>query len=329
MVLLFMDVRKLLKNNKKEVKMTKIIGVVLGIVVGVLVIGSVLVPIVESSSEVVEPITEYNIGTKQTYREVRPGDVFKLTSTYDSGTGKKTDVWTLNGESILNSNQNDISWNLGIVSDAMWIEVFTSGNSASGNWRTLDTVNTHYFGSNATYPNVEWIVTFTPTTIDWTYSGDAVSTPAVQSLPYTWAYVPCSIEEGGYMASSQTANVTSIVKDMDDIIMCGSYTSGELDTGYYYYKGTTYVGTSGYTGENTTELTLKDGTYDLYVADASFTVTDGTTTEQFDPYRILVPYEVHGHADSGAAISLLELLPFLVIVSVLLLAVSIVVRSRY
>lgn len=307
----------------------KAIGLMLSIGVGLIMVGLVLVPIVSSAQEVMEPITEYNIGTKQTYREVRSGDVFKLTSTYDTVAGKKTDVWTLNGETVLNPNQNEISWNLGVVSDAMWIEVFTSGNSASGNWRTLDSVNTHYFGSSATYPNVEWIITFTPTTIDWTYAdGDNLSTPTVQSLPYTWAYVPCSIEEGGYMASSQTANVTSIVKDMSDIIMCGSYTSGELDTGYYYYKGTTYVGTSGYTGENTTVLTLKDGTYDLYVADASFTVTDGTTTEKFDPYRILVPYEVKGHADHGAALDLIGIAPLLVLVVLVLGAVAIIFRNR-
>lgn len=307
----------------------KIMTVLIGLFVCVLMVGSVLVPIVESSQETVEPITEYNIGTKQTYREVRPGDVFKLTSTYDAETSKKTDVWTLNGDTVLNANQSDISWNLGIVSDAMWIEVFSSGNTSSGNWRTLDSVANHYVGANATYPNVEWVFTFTSTTIDWTYSGTSPETPAVQSLPYSWAYVPCSIEEGGYMASSQTANVTSIVKDMDDIIMCGSYTSGELDTGYYYYKGTTYVGTSGYTGENTTELTLKDGTYDLYVADPSFTVTDGATTEKFDPYKILVPYEVHGHADSGTTISLLGVIPVIVIIALLSMAVVALFRSKY
>lgn len=307
----------------------KIMTVLIGLFVCVLMVGSVLVPIVESSQETVEPITEYNIGTKQTYREVRPGDVFKLTSTYDAETSKKTDVWTLNGNTVLNANQSAISWNLGIVSDAMWIEVFSSGNSASGNWRTLDSVANHYVGSSATDPNIEWVFTFTSTTIDWTYSGNTLETPAVQSLPYSWAYVPCSIEEGGYMASSQTADVTSIVKDMDDIIMCGSYTSGELDTGYYYYKGTTYVGTSGYTGENTTELTLKDGTYDLYVADPSFTVTDGTTTEKFDPYKILVPYEVHGHADSGTTISLLGVIPVIVIIALLSMAVVALFRSKY
>lgn len=298
--------------------MKEIPTLIASMIVAIVVVSAVLVPIVVNAMEESQPITEYNIGTKQTYREVRPGDVFKLTSTYDAETNKKTDVWTLNGNTVLNANQSDISWNLGIVSDAMWIEVFSSGNSSSGNWRTLDSVANHYVGSSANQPNIEWVFTFTSTTIDWTYSGTSPETPAVQSLPYSWAYVPCSIEEGGYMASSQTADVTSIVKDMDDIIMCGSYVSGELDTGYYYYKGTTYVGTSGYTGENTTELTLKDGTYDLYVADPSFTVTDGTTTEKFDPYKILVPYEVHGHADSGVVHTLLGILPVFVAIGLLL-----------
>lgn len=302
---------------------------VVGMVLAAVMIGGALLPAVDGAIKTSDPITEYNIGTKQTYREVRPGDVFKLTSTYDSGTGKKTDVWTLNGESVLNADQSNISWNLGLASDAMWIEVFTSDNSASGNWRTLDSVGPHYFGASATNPNVEWAITFAPTTIDWTYSAAQVGdTPATNSLPYTWAYVPCSIEEGGYMASSQTANVTSIVKDMNDIIMCGSYTSGELDTGYYYYKGTTYVGTTGYTGENTTELTLKDGTYDLYVADTSFTVTDGTTTEKFDPYRILVPYEVHGYADSGVNQSLIGVIPLVAIAGLVMAGIYVFISRK-
>lgn len=300
----------------------KVIAVIIGLFVGITMIGSVLVPIVESSQATIEPITEYNVGTGQTYREAKAGDIFQLTSVYNTDTGKKIDTWTLNGEEVMNSNT--FAWNVGIVSNVMWIEVLNSANSSSAIFYEFNAENPmykNYVGANASVPNAVYTWEFTDNKIS--YSGGNTTS----EYSYSWAYVPCSIEDGGYMASSLTADVTSIVNNVDDIILCGTYTTGELDTGYYYYKGDSWVTSTDYTGENTTELTLKDGTNDLYYADISFTVSDGTTTESFEPYRALVPYEVHGHADSGATISLLGVIPVMVIIALLSMVVVAFFRS--
>lgn len=306
----------------------KIMTVLIGLFVCVLMVGSVLVPIVESSQETIEPITEYNIGTGQTYREAKSGDIFQLTSVYDADTGKKTDTWTLNGEEVMNSNT--FAWNVGIVSNVMWIEVFNSANSSSAIFYEFNAENPlykNYVGAGENFPNAVFTWEFTDNKIS--YSNGNTMLPYTAEYDYSWAYVPCSIEDGGYMASSLTADVTSLVNNVDDIILCGTYTTGELDTGYYYYKGDSCVTSTDYTGENTTELTLKDGTYDLYYADISFTVSDGTTIESFEPFRALVPYEVHGHADSGTTISLLGVIPVIVIIALLSMAVVALFRSKY
>lgn len=310
--------------------MAKIIGVVLSIVVGIFVIGSVLVPIVESSSEVVEPITEYNRGLGHTYREVKAGDVFQLTSVYDADAGKKTDTWTLNGESVINPDiVNRFEWDIGIVSDVMWIEVFASANSSSGIFYQFYDVNPfykNYVGSSASKPNATFTWEFTEDKI--LYSNDVEVLPISKEYDYTWAYVPCAMDEGGYLSSSVTTSDV-ILESPNQYILCGTYSSGDLDANYYYRSGGLTVISDTITGTDKSVAELRSGTYDLYDVNILLEFTDGSITEQFNPYRALVPYEVHGHADSGAAISLLELLPVLAIVSVLLMALSIVVRSRY
>lgn len=303
--------------------MKEIPTLIASMIVAIVVVSAVLVPVVVNAMEVSEPITEYNIGTGQTYREAKSGDIFQLTSVYDADTGKKTDTWTLNGEEVMNSNA--FAWNVGIVSDVMWIEVLNSANSSSAIFYEFNAENPmykNYVGANASVPNAVYTWEFTDNKISYS-DGNTTA-----EYDYSWAYVPCSIEDGGYMASSLTADVTSLVNNVDDIILCGTYTTGELDTGYYYYKGDSWVTSTDYTGENTTELTLKDGTYDLYYADISFTVSDGTTTESFEPYRALVPYEVHGYADSGTIHTFLMILPILAVIGMLLGIVSLMYFRR-
>lgn len=302
----------------------KVIGVVLALTIGVIVLGSVLIPVLEDSERTIIPITEYNIGAGHTYREARSGDVIHLVSTYDSETNSKTDVWTLNDKPVINPN-TDFEWDIFLASDVVWGQVNSQANASSGSFVVMESGTTRsYFGSLSSLPRYELTITFTEDTISWVSN----SAPVSGSASYTWAYVFCSLEDGAYRSSSVDAS-NFIMSDIDDYILCGTYSTGELDTNYWYKDGEFVVFSDGITGNVDTNATLRNGTYDLYDVSATVTVTDASTSETFSPYRALVPYEVHGHADSGAAISLLELLPFMVIVSILLMAVSIVVRSRY
>lgn len=302
----------------------RIIGVVLALTIGVLVLGSVLIPVLEDSERTIMPITEYNVGEGHTYREARDGDVIHLVSTYDSETNSKTDVWTLNGKPVTNPNTN-FEWDIFLASDVVWGQVNAPSNTSSGSFVVMESGTTRsYFGSTSSVPNYELTITFTEDTITWVSN----HVPVSGSANYEWACVFCSLEDGAYRSSSVNAS-NFVMSDIDDYILCGTYSTGELDTNYWYKDGEFVVYADGITGDVDTNATLRDGTYDLYDVSATVTLTDGSIDETFSPYRALVPYEVHGHADSGVAISLLDVLPVLVIVSILLLAVSIVTRSRY
>lgn len=303
----------------------KVIAVIMGLFVGVLLVGSVLVPIVESSKSTIEPITEYNVGTGQTYREAKAGDVLKFVGTYNDGV--RTYEWTLNNESVINLNSLD--WEIGLFSDAFWIQVFPESNVSGAMWKTMaDPSTDNYIGVNETTTYAEWIITFGESTITWSYVGVGTTSPTVE-YDYTWAFVPCVYEDGGYMSSTLTDGVLAILNDPKDVVLCGSYTTGELDTGYSYYEGVAKTYTSGITAEYTPVYELRNGTYDLYDVDINFTVSDGASTEEFNPYRALVPYEVLGHADNGASINLLGVIPVIVILALLSMAVFGLIRSRY
>lgn len=302
----------------------KIIGAVLALTIGVIVLGSVLIPVLEASERTIEPITEYNIGAGHTYREARPGDVIHLVSTYDSETNSKTDVWTLNDKPVTNSNA-DFVWDFYLASDVVWGQVNSPGNLQSGSFIVMDSgTSRSYFGSTSSVPNYELTITFTEDTISW----DSNHVPISGSASYTWAYVFCSLEDGAYRSSSIDAR-NFIMSDIDDYILCGTYSTGELDTNYWYKDGELVVYSDGITGDVDTNATLRGGTYDLYDVSATVTLTDGSISETFSPYRALVPYEVHGHANSSTSIDLLKVIPIMVIVSLLLMAVSIVARNRY
>lgn len=307
----------------------KIVMGAIGIMVAVVMIGGAFLPAVNGALHISEPITEYNIGTKQTYREVKTGDVFQLVSTYDEVTAKKTDVWTLNGETVVNSSSDTFSWNVGIISDSFWINILSSGNASSASWYAIksDGITPTYVGASSSQPNVTWRITVGSDTISWTYNGEGATTTTAP-IPYTWAFVPCSIKDGRYMSSIIADSTIPIVNNIEDIVLCGTYSTGELDTCYYYYKGETYVNISGYTGENTTELTLHNGTYDLYDATIKFAVSNGTTTEEFTPFRALVPYEVNGYSDEGVIHSMISILPIVGVAGLVIAGVYVFISRK-
>lgn len=308
----------------------KVIGLMLSIGVGLIMIGLVLVPIVSSAQEVMEPITVYNEGMGHTYREAKSGDVLKLESRYDASTQKKTDIWTLNDKVVINDDLTSyFEWDILMMSDVLWAQVNSTANASSGSivlFNQGDGTNRIYYGSSSTVPEMIWTVSFTDDTISWTATSGGTLVEEY-SINYGWCFVPCAIEDGGYRSSSVDASNFKMT-DINDYVLSGSYTTGELDTGYWYKDGVMFTSVTTYSGSTSTTSELIDGTYDIYNVSATVTITDGTTSETFAPYRALVPYEVHGHADHGAALDLVGIAPLLVLVVLVLSAVAIIFRNR-
>lgn len=288
-------------------------ALIVGVVVALVLMGAVLPGFVSASDSAGDQITKTNIGTKHTFKQMADGDTFALNSTWASNA--RTDVWLYNNEPIVFENVPDLTWDWGIISNVLFTQVNSPSNSAAGRIDPILDVpgSPQYIGASSSY---------TTYNITWEYNNHSITqtsvinngSPTVKVYDNVdWAYCPCSLADGAYMSAQITTN-TYFAKEGDkNIILAGNYTTGDLDTGYYYSKdGNLTVVNTGYTGTVNFNQTLSSGTTDIYDTLVSVTITDGSDSETFSPYRALVPYEVEGHANSGALYSLLQILPLLI-----------------
>lgn len=288
-------------------------ALIVGVVVAVVLFGALLPGFTGASVGAGTEITKTNDGTGHTFKEMVPGDVLSCVSDYT--VSPRTDTWTLNGETVLNEGITGLTWDWGLISDAYYLMVNANDNASIGSGTAITSTpgTPTYYGKGTAVSNAVFTWTMNEDkTLTYLKTTDGVDgTPTVYNS--TWAYVVASIEDGAYMSAQVTTNSYYAKLGDKDIILAGNYTTGDLDTGYYYGKdGVLTVVNSSYTGTVNFEQELSDGTTDIYDTLVTVSITDGTDTEQFSPYRALVPYEVEGHASSGALYTLLQILPLLI-----------------
>lgn len=157
----------------------------------------------------------------------------------------------------------------------------------------------------------------------WTYTeGDTT-----YSGTYSWVFGVDPDGEYVTVAGNRAfyANSSTINKD---VVYCGYYDTGTLDTGYYtYYDGR--LVTTKYDGELTRSVTTVDGTTDIVnVSNTVVTVTDGSTTEEFTPYRCLVKEVAEGHKDSGPMYALMGALPIVVVAGLVMAGIYVFISRK-
>lgn len=301
------------------------------VMVGAVMFGALIPTFQSIADNAGEPITKTNVGTSHTFREMVPGDELRVDSVWVNGI--KTDTWTLNGETVLNEGITSLEWDWALISDAYFLQSFASNNSSVGAYGAIvaEPGATQYLGGAVeSSPNRSYIWVMNDDksiTYHRDYAGD-IGTPVTYNS--TWAYVASTIEDGAYMSAQVTTNPYFAKQGDKNIILAGNYTTGELDTGYYYSKnGVLTLLNSSYTGTVNFEQSLSRGTTDIYDTLVTVSVTDGTINEQFSPYRALVPYEVTGHASSGSVYEVFTILPLVVAVGLLLGTIGFFVSRRF
>lgn len=312
--------------NVKQITM----GIV-AVIVSLVIVVTCAIPIIDDSLDTAgDPITKTNNGTGRTFKEMVPGDVLKCVSTYSDNT--RTDVWTLNDETVLNEGITSLSWDWGLISDVYFLQVNSSSNSAIGSGQSIISSpgsTSYYAGADSTNPNKTFTWTLSEDmTLTYTFMIGDTQTATATYTP-TWVYVVSTIEDGAYMSAQVTTNSYFAKYGAKDIILAGNYTTGDLDTGYYYGKdgvltilNTSYTGTVNFTQE------LSNGTTDIYDTTVTVTISDGDDSETFSPYRALVPYQVQGHADSGAVYSMIGVLPVIMVLALIIGAVTLFIKTR-
>lgn len=293
---------------------TNVLTLAITLTIGVILAGSLLMPVISDAQDTIEPITKTN-DTAVLLRPAESGDVLK--ATYDASTGW---IWSLNDTVIEGVGDNSITWNTYIISDAAYL----SGRGATGWASSITLFDTNPTG-NVGYGNSSYSDEITITFADgaMTFEGPVASPLTFPTtVDYTWAYVICPEIEATYCAAVDGGS--AYVKSTNDVILCGVYTTGENDCSYYMKNGEATVIGGDYTINVNQNMVLTDGTNDIYTDTISVDIGD----ENFTPFRIFVPYEVSGHATSGATISLLGALPIMVIIGLVLAATSAIFTRR-
>lgn len=297
-------------------------GIVAGFVIAVVLLASVLVPVISSSLVTAGDKVVFTNDSAIVLREAEDGDVLQCTrATVD---GVTSNTWTLNDEEISTIQGGALSFDVGLMSDGIYMNMWrTNGGGEYYDMTDETPVQTQFGLGTSDDPTAPGITTFTFSASTITVVDNLGNTVTAD---YTWAYVACPYNDGKYCAA--VAGGVGYVSNDDEITLCGAYTSGSLDTMYYFHNDTTYVSNSAYQMTPSIEMEIAEGTTDIYSATVSVSMTDGEDTESFTPYRILVPYEVSGHADSGAMYSLLNIIPLLVTVGILMGIVTAVFVRR-
>lgn len=301
-------------------------AVIVSAILGVILLVTVVAPIVSDGQTTTgDPITLTN-DSPIVLREIKNGDVLECVRTVTDGTA--TDLWTLNGEAVVGPTGSADTWNVGLMSDGLYLSVNAASNAAVGSWYAMDdtTPSASYLsggGSNGAHYGI--VAMDGAISVYGAYGSESQVT--ITTKNYTWGYVVCPYGEGEYCAP--IAGGVGIVKDPNQVILCGAYTTGDFDTMYYYKDGQTYVSNTAYTMTANITTAVHTGTTDIYDATVSVGMTDGTDTETYTPYRILVPYEVAGHATSGSLYSMLGVIPIVVAIGIVLGVVSMAIVNRY
>lgn len=154
----------------------------------------------------------------------------------------------------------------------------------------------------------------------------SVSDETISGFNFTIGY-SVGLENNLAMLIDMGARYTgrSIINDINDIIILGNYTTGENDTIYSFINGNLSI-TEDFESSYTTDLSLVSGTTDIYSIESFNLIVGG---ESFTPYHALAPIEINGHKDSGAAYSMVAVLPIITIVSIVLAGIYVFIGRKY
>lgn len=296
---------------------------VVGMVLAVVMVGGAFLPSVASALVVSGDPVEYTNTGNFIFREAQDGDVLEITRTIVGDV--KTDNVTLNGVVVGGTTSNE--WDNVLLSDGAYVrKVGTSGGTITNAYIMGDTVTPNPFLGFSDGGKVK--VEFNNGTITGYKSNESGEYIDYFTASYTWAYVASPDGEGSHYVSENGQNSNAYVNIDSRVVLCGEYSTGELDTMYYYHNGEMVVYSSGLTATLDKRLELVEGTTDVYKIRPLVTVTNGTITEVFEPYRYLVPLTVEGHKDSGVIYSLMGVLPIVVVAGLIMAGIYVFISRK-
>ena len=278
----------------------KITGFVIALVLGAIMIGGLLAPTVAGIQATVgDDITKSNQTLDSYYRDVKPTDVFELSS---SG-------FELN-DVLINK-----TYRQAVFADSFVLQINKPSDTALGYLiGAEDATPTNLIDTNT------YTVTFENKTVKVVKNDDTT----VYTKEFEWAYIiTTSADTASWGTISRIGTDTSYILNDSQVILSGYYYTGDNKTFYSYKDGELYTGS--YEGAIEITKSIADGTTDIYKI-TGLEVTVGE--ESFTPYLTLVPLSVTGHATAGAAYVMFGVLTLLAIVMLVVISAN-AVRGKY
>lgn len=296
--------------------MNRIIEILLVIVIGIIMVGSVLMPTMTT--------------TEQSMHET-----FTNQASEDSGI-KSWERFIVDGEddatfeTVFNSS---VDFNIVINGEPI------DFRPASGTFITTDQCrlvkNGWYFQmfdstglrvENFNMQSANLKAEYTASTGEFTVTTytDLTNTDVANTYTYTIEkYIVYLSPHGDYLATYLDGEASVYVTSNDQIVSGGAYTTGDLDTAYFAQGTTVSVGAEGYTASATLDTQSVSGYVGLIqVTTQTVTVTDGNSSETFTPYTAYVPEKVTAiTTDNANTMSLMFVIPLMAIVMLLLIGV--------
>lgn len=283
----------------------KMIPLVLTIVVGVILAGSVLMPIIADAQEHAGPAAEKTNTVRGVYTyNIWDGE--DVTFEFTEGT---PNAYAVNGETVtLTAQQN-------ILIASNFFSMRTGGQEVNPgiNYQYLGTAS----GAQATLSYVIEDGAYTLTI------GETVLTGTLEWMVYAVADGKTGTSGLGQLTTPTSAFYTS---NLNNLVVLGNvYTTGDNDTYFAYYNGDLTVNEAyADVSEVVISKTTTAGYSNIYDTTLSVKVGD----ETFTPYHILAPIKVAGNEANSGVSSLYGVIPVLVIVSLLVAAIGVVATRK-
>lgn len=284
----------------------RITAVIVAAILGVILLVTVVAPIVSDGQTTTgDPITKSNQVYTGYY--VEPDAEYELTLNASG--------WAANDVVLTNQNYRQL-----IFADTFVLQVNTNADATSFGYIMADDLTAPRYLYVA--DDAEYTVTFNDNTMTVIKTGTA--TP-FYTKTYNWAFAACGSEEpNAWGTITRVGTNDAYILNDSQFYLSGYYYTGENDTFYSYHMGQMNSGT--YEGSVTFEKEIVSGTTDIY----NITELDVAIGEEsFNPYLILVPLSVTGHATSGSLYSMLGVIPIVVAIGIVLGVVSMAIVNRY
>lgn len=294
------------------------VGMILAIAVGVICIGTVMMPTLTDVRQTIgDEVTYYNGGNSPLLMDYYDDD---FTMTYDGA-----DTVTIGDHSVTRDSTLDyrlMYWEYGRI-----VMGHGTSNIQIFDYRTGSSATTINYAATLSYDASENTITVTKDSDSSTVA--TITADTVMAVKENGAYV--------FVAS---AGIGSAYYNME---AANNGTLGFLDTSKTYGEYTLEIvanknGISVYGLPDGTEYTatlevvggaLVDGTTDVYQnGTPTFTITIGEDVLTVSSYRFgqAILYEISGHESSGASYDLIGIIPIMTVLALLMVAVRFVTR---